>query len=230
MNEPASPRQEKINDLMERASEALSRTAYFEAERMACKALYMAREERDFDLMARIVLPLQEARRQRLQLAIDVGKATIFDEPVNDETRIKPGCYIVGPPQVGADARKLKVIGMQTDTPVAVLCCEPITRLGLLPIVAIAPGVTVRTKIRPPAKPHKPDMAWFVEALDTLGESAIASIDPGMDPDRRVEALLMRLDAVPEHEQLHQALLETCREAVHRASGTHEPEKADAKP
>ena len=51
-----------IDDLMRRASEAISQTAYFEAERLANKALITAFQASDFEQMARIVMPLQEAR------------------------------------------------------------------------------------------------------------------------------------------------------------------------
>ena len=48
-------KQKKIDDLMDKVSESLVRTAYFEAERMASKAMGMARQEDDFERMARIV-------------------------------------------------------------------------------------------------------------------------------------------------------------------------------
>ena len=60
-----------INSLMTKAQLALSRNHWFEAERLCARALDMARGECDFNLMARIVLPLQEARRQRMQIAFD---------------------------------------------------------------------------------------------------------------------------------------------------------------
>ena len=73
---------QKIDDLMNKASESLARTAYFEAERMAVKALNMAFQDLDVERMARIVMPLLEARRQRLQQALDVGEVTIIDAGV----------------------------------------------------------------------------------------------------------------------------------------------------
>ena len=63
-----------IQSLMTKASQALTRNHWFEAERLCAKALDMARAEGDFNLMARIALPLQEARRQRMQVAFDSKK------------------------------------------------------------------------------------------------------------------------------------------------------------
>ena len=55
--------------LLAKAEQALSRHQWFEAERLALKALELARAAREFDEMARITLPLQETRRQRMQVA-----------------------------------------------------------------------------------------------------------------------------------------------------------------
>lgn len=214
---PRTQKQMKIDELMEQASAALVRTAYFETERLALKALLMAREAKEWELMARILLPLQEARRQRLQQALDTGTMVIVEDPITEDMKVSPGCYIVGPPQVGADARRLRLLGLQQEVPLAVVCCEPMTRAGLCPIVAIAPGVTVRTKIRPPKNPDCPELAWFTGALEALGDAAIQSVDSGIEIDRRIDALLIRLDALPEHELLHQALELLCREAQHSA-------------
>ena len=203
-----------IDDLMTRASKALSRTAYFEAERLANKALITAFQGNDFEQMARIVMPLQEARRLRLQLALDVGKITIIDEQtVTEDMKVKPGCYLLRPPRVGADARRLRIAGLGQDVPVAVICHEPLTMLKLCPLVAITPGKSYRAMVKPP-DPRKPDLAWFVDAMKALGDAAIQTIDLAKPATRRVENLMECLDAVPDHEQLHQALQSTCREAM----------------
>jgi hypothetical protein len=74
--------------------------------------------------------------------------------------------------------------------------------------------MTIRARILPPKDDAKPDMAWFTDAMEQLGDAAIDSIDPTMEISRRVSAVLDRLDAVPEHEELHQVLEAYCREAA----------------
>lgn len=207
-----------IDDLMEQASEALAQTEYFLAERLANKALGRTRQLNDFQRMARIILPLQEARRQRFQQALDAGGLTRLDEPVSEEMDLQPGCYLIEPPRVGADARRLRLEGLRREIPIAVLCREPRTQLGLWPIVAIGTGVTIRTKVDPPADREHPDLAWFVQSTVELGDWAIDSIDSTIDAVKRVDTLLPRLDAIPEHEGLHQALEEACRDAARAAS------------
>ena len=222
-NESKSP---KIDDLMAKASEALSKTEYFEAERLANKALILAFQASDFEQMARIVMPLQEARRLRLQLALDVGKITIIDEQtVTEDMKVKPGCYLLRPPRVGADARRLRIAGLGQDVPVAVICHEPLTMLKLCPLVAITPGKSYRAMVKPP-DPRKPDLAWFVDAMKALGDAAIQTIDLAKPATRRVENLMECLDAVPDHEQLHQALQSTCREAMIQAKEESSNSKA----
>jgi hypothetical protein len=207
-----SPRQEKVSEMMERAEAALRRAQWFEAERLAQKSLEIARREEDFAGMARIVMPLQEARRQRLQQALDTKKLRILEGDISDEMALSPGGYLVQPPTVGADARRLRLAALRREVPVAVLCREPLTRLGLCPIVAIG-QTTVRVRIDPPRNWEKPDFKWFVQALEQLGNAAIDMLDTGLELDRQIDFLLDALDSVPEHEKLHQLLESKCREA-----------------
>lgn len=211
-----SARPKQIDELMEKASQALADTEYFKAEAFAAEALTKARQRLDFDRMARIVLPLLEARRQRYQRAIDVGTIEIVDDlvAVREHWEPKPGCFLVQPPVVGADARRMRLHALQAEVPVAIICREPTTQIGLCPIVAIAPGVTVRTHTDLPDDEAAPDMAWFVETMEVLGDFAIEALDPELAILKRVDALIGRLDAVPEHEGLHQALEAVCHEAA----------------
>jgi hypothetical protein len=195
-------RQEKVDELMDAAEKALRGSKWFDAERLAQRA------------MARIALPLQEARRQRVQ-AVLTPKAglRIVEGEVPEEVTVEPGCYLVQPPAVGADARRMRLAALRQDVPVTVLCREPRTRMGLCPVVAIG-MLTVRTKIVPPADWDAPDMAWYAGAMEQLGDAAIAMLDTGLELDRQVDFVLSALDAVPDHEKLHQVLADVCREAA----------------
>lgn len=218
----AKPRAEGVPDLMERAEAALRRRAWFEAERLAAKALSMARTADDFDAMARILLPLQEARRQRLAEAFETTKVRVVAEPPNEQTQVSPGIHLVEPPLVGADARRFRLLALEQEVPVAVVCREPITRLNECPVVAIGP-VTIRTRIAPPKKPSAPTPAWMAGALEQLGDHAIENLDAGADLLKRIDHLLNCLESHPDHEKLHQALAELCREAARRGLRTPPP-------
>jgi len=204
---------QKIDELMERASRALAETRYFECERLALEALDLAHASHDYDRMARLLLPLQEARRQKRLAAIDTGKLYRISELPSATRKLKPGCYLIEPPLVGADGRDLRDRANQQEVPVFIVVREPKTRLGDWPIVMIGP-VTVRTKVEPPEKEEAPDIAWMIEAAEALGEEALSTVDPQADIFEQVEQLLDRLGTVTEHEKLHQALEAACREAA----------------
>jgi len=174
------------------------------------------------------VLPLQEARRQRMQLALDSKKIVIVDEPSVEERKIEAKCYLVQPPLVGADARRMRLLALEREIPAMFLCREPKTQLGLCPVVAIG-QVTVRTRIDPPKKWDKPDLAWYVAACEQLGDAAIETLDRTAEPARQVDALLERLDAVPDHEKLHQVFAEVCKEAAHYYVDSDAPPRATVK-
>jgi hypothetical protein len=56
-----------------------------------------------------------------------------------------------------------------------------------------------------------PDLTWFLSTGEALGDAALARIDPKDPAQWRVDDLLEMLDAVPDHEKLHQALAAACR-------------------
>jgi hypothetical protein len=207
-----------IQDLHEKARQALDESLAFEAERLAAKALQLARQERLFDRMAEVVSTIQEVRRARIAPALATGRVVVLDEPFDDQVTIRPGCYLIRPPLVGADARRLRLLAHSREISVAVICREPSTQLRLCPIVAISAGATVRTKIDPPEDPDQPDMDWFLDAMHALGDWAIETLDSGSDVEKRLDALLSRLDAIPDHDGLHECLRETCLEAEREAT------------
>jgi hypothetical protein len=223
----ASPRHEKVDEIMERAEAALRRSQWFEAERLAQRAMEIARAQEDFALLARIALPMQESRRQRMQEAIGSRKVTILDSGITEDMPLKPGCYLVQPPSVGADARRLRLAALRREVPIAIMCREPKSRMGLCPVVAIG-QVTVRARIEPPKDWDKPDHKWFTGAMEQLGDAAIEMLDTGLELDRQVDFLLAALDAVPDHEKLHQLLADVCREAAKGFVRTTTADELDA--
>jgi hypothetical protein len=236
----------KIDAMMEQASKALVARDYFAAERLASGALRRAHQEQDHERMARILLPLQEARRLKRQLAIDANKVTIVDGEIPHGRELTAGCYLVMPPRVGVDGRMLREAADEKKTPVIVVVREPTSRDGLWPLVAVGP-VTVRTKVTPPKpapvkpvtakkgkKPAKgkgedgqaetpatpaapampvPTVEWFLRVCEQLGDEAISQVPVTLPAAARVDALLDRLEAHPNHEKLHQRLQDACRDA-----------------
>lgn len=219
----------RIDEIMDAASERLVATAYFDTVRLCARAAAMCVKAREWERLSRIAMPLLEARRQIRQLAVDVadaGVVRVIDTPEALRHAAVPGCTLVMPPLIGADARVYRLAAEQRQTPVLVHAREPITAAGLWPIVGVS-VLTVRTRIPPPQGVERTGtgvtrdilrepigLAWFEAAAEALGDAAIASLDPNAPAAHLVEDLLERIDAVPEHEKLHQALAETARRAA----------------
>ena len=181
---------EQIEELVKKSHKALSKSKFFDAERLANEALYAARDQDDFARMAEILPPLAEARGKRLDQALEATTITILDEPLAAEPSINPGCFLVRPPLVGADARRYRLAALERKIPVAVICREPTTKNGMIPIVAISSGATIRLHIEAPEDEDSPDLDWFLDCLDALGDWSIEMLDPQEDVERRIDKLL----------------------------------------
>ncbi len=242
----------KIDSLMRQASAALVERRYFDCERLAVDALRRSIASSEYDRLARIIMPLQEARRQIRAFAVDSGHLVEVDRELPTGPTLLPGMYLISPPRVGADGRLLREEAVRREIPVVVIAREPLTQQGLWPVVAIGP-VTIRTRVRPPThmispedavkkrspKPGKPvgrgqssvassraptpakadlpvavTAEWMLAASEALGDAAIAAVPTGLSALARVLALADRLEAVPDHEKLHQRLGEAAREAA----------------
>ena len=223
---------------MARASAALADGDCYGAVTLCVRALELARDAADAERMARICLPLQEARRMIRQRATDTGRVVLVRDEHDVPRPLEAGCYLIQPPLIGADAATLRETGFKLRTAVYPLAREPLTRDGRWPIVGVG-DVSVRTKVDPPVPLERVDgrmakdrfgdhdgdeipMAWFECAGEALGDAAIAKLDPEHSPWWHIDELLEALGAVPEHERLHQRLEHACREAM-RAPMPSEP-------
>jgi len=229
---PVRSHTRNIDASMEKASRALVATDYFEAEALCLRALAEARRTSDFERMARICLPLLEARRQKRQAAESSCAVVVQSEPPGRNPPPAPACLLFQPPMIALEARSFREKAVRKRIPVFVLCREPMTRAGKWPVAAVAEsrligGVTVRAQVEPPPgvaftgegptrddSRSAPCLAWFCAAAEALGDAAIAGINPKLPAAFRVDHLLAAIDAVPDHEKLHQRLEETCRAAA----------------
>lgn len=217
--------------MMDRASRALEATEYFEAERVCVTALRRAHSASDFERMARIALPLLEARRQKRQLAVASGQCSLMKAMSDGRADPQPGCYLFQPPLIGIDARSFRETADSGQVPVVVITREPMTREGKWPIVAVNGTISVRTRVDPPWRLERveksitkdgvdgvafgpPSGPWFEAAAEALGDSALARLKPDDPPAWRVDDLLGFLDCHPDHERLHQRLADECRLAM----------------
>ncbi|MCP4834092.1 MAG: hypothetical protein GY895_04945 [Phycisphaera sp.] len=198
------------------AEKAMKDARWFDAERDALAALDSAIQAGLHELAADAILPLQEARRQRMLMAIDAtegGEPRVLDQVDSELESVEPGVHLLVPQAVAADARRMRIVGMQTDVPLIAVCREPLTRSGQVPIVAIG-EVTVRAYVDPPADPEVHSMEWTLGAMEALGDAAIDRLENCKDGPDRISTLRNALDSIPEHEKLHQALALELRAAA----------------
>lgn len=228
---PALETARLIDDLMEKASAALVSTDYFAAETLCLKAMQRAFLARDYERMARICMPLQEARRQRRQQAVQAGSTFMMKTLPSRGMTLASGCYLLEPPVIGIEARVVRDWFARKRVPVFVIVREPKTSAGKWPLVGVgswqAQPISVRVQVDPPegfenlpaweqgeTTRKGPPPSWFEHAQERLGDAAIQKVDPAWPADHRVEDVLEYLEAVPEHEKLVQLLERTCREAL----------------
>ena len=235
-----APQAKKIDSQMERASSALAQMDFFQAERIAASCLNLAHNAGDFERMARICMPLEEARRQKRLAAIDAANTVVRSSLPRGRSKLEPGCCLVQPPLVGANVGALRLKADRRGVPVLFVTREPLTRAGKWPVVAVSPApLTIRAYIDPPvplerieSSPSKdtgesvPTVSWFLKALDALTDAALAKIKTEDPPAWQVADLVDCLDALPDSDLLHQKLAAVCQEALHAP----EPEGSRRRP
>jgi hypothetical protein len=175
-----------IDDIMEQASAALERTDYLTCEQLCTQALGLARQQHDFDAFARILLPLQEARRQRRQIATDHGVTVLSTpriHPADILDRHPVGCLLlIDPPYSAADEQALRDLARERRLMVQALRLD---------------AATLRRT--------------FEQQLEALGDTALASVPRDLTAIERLDALTALLDRVGDHEIIHQRLAQIAR-------------------
>ena len=212
---------ESVSEMMERASAALLATSYFEVESICIKAMEMARRSRDFESMSRIILPLQESRRQRRHLATDTGVVRVLTSAIEEGMPFESGCYLLKPPLIAADAPAMRDLAFSQQVPAVFLTREPRTGSGKWPVVAVTSDRSFRAQVDVPRVDGKeigdgdaPDVSWIMLAIEAVGDAAIAKLKPGDPAAFRVDDLWESMLALPEHEKMHQRFVVECRLAM----------------
>ena len=208
---------DNIDRLMDKAGAALAKGDYFDCETLACEAMELSHASRDWDRLARLLMPLEEARRAKRLEAADTGNIFRIDsvDALQEMTAIEPGCWLLEPLIVGAHGREFRAMADSQRVPVLCIVREPETQLGAWPLAMLGP-IVVRTQVTPP-EGDEPDVPWFLAAAEAMGDEAIESVPADLDPEVRVNKLMERLMTLRDHDELHQAVAQAARDAL-RAS------------
>ena len=180
---------QQIDQIMEQASDALAGMAYLRCEKLCLEALRLARQAKDFDTLGRIVLPLQEARRQRRQTAVEAGLHVMGPPSMDPQEicRIHPvGCLLLlDPPYTDADQQAIRQLAFDRQLYLEVLRFDE-SRLG----------------------------QCFEEQMERVGDAALTAIASEPSPVAQVDALIECVNRIGDHEAAHQRLADAARRAA----------------
>ena len=189
-----------LDSTMEAASEALARMDYLTCEDLCLEALAAARHAKRWAYYARVLMPLQECRRQRRMIACDTG---VFVNP----TDVAEGVIVITPPRGVDDAAAVDRSARESRRHVEVLFVSE-TQTDHWTVRSHR-GAEVEVGIDPPPEPI--NVAWFLRASEALGDAAISQVEAPLGDVERVTGLESMLDVVTDHEKLHQRLGEAAR-------------------
>lgn len=215
----------ELDDIMEQASVALAKMEYLTCESLCLTALSRARGSGNWGYYARILLPLQEARRQRRMIAaegvIRLGTATLTGQPADWLRDARAGCVVVTHPHkadtahaLNEAARKQRLYvevlyaGNAIDAPKWVL--RSFRGPSVVCEVAAPPREWLDRWLAPGGngvpRGDRTPADWFIDATEAMGDAALGQLPSTLSPSERLAALEACLDVVTDHEIIHQRL------------------------
>lgn len=225
---------------MERASQSLAHMDYLTCEAFCLEALAIARQEQDWAYYARILLPLQEARRQRRMIAADgvvrLGTARL-EQPVESwMVNLQAGCVVLTHPHKASDAQKLDHEARRLRRCVEVLFADNTEGSeawtlrsyrgpAVSCLVPAPPRAWQDSWLAPGERPSTNEedrdnddvelastpADWFIDATEALGDAALEQVTAAQGDSHRIAQLEAMLDVVTDHEILHQQLGDAAR-------------------
>ncbi len=224
-----------ITPIMEHASQLLAKMDYLGCEDRCLQAMSIACSQDKWADYARILLPLQEARRQRRMTAAEgvvrLGTTDLPGNPVPWLRRLNPGCIVVTHPHTARTADQLAQAVRRQSLYVEILFADNAASVGqwvlrsfagpsVACVVDAPPRQWIDAWLNPPAARQEPAPAdqtakqpadWFLDACEALGDAALAEVNVPMGDRRRVRLLERCLRVVTDHEILHQTLGQAAR-------------------
>jgi len=204
---------EKLDEVMEQASQALADMDYLTCEALCVQALTEAGEQKQYRYYARVLLPLQEARRQRRMIAAQ-GDVLLGggDRGVDWEAWLEqgmPGCVVMTQPNTLEDAAALAERARVDSRYIEVLFADN-KHNAVRWILRAYEGPDITCECDAPTA-EQDAAQWFLNATEQLGDAALASVDDSLIDESLVHDIEARLRVFPDHELLHQALAQAAR-------------------
>lgn len=221
-----------IDSIMEEASTALVAMDYLTCERLCLDALRGAREAKDWAYYARILLPLQESRRQRRMIAADgfvrLGTSDLEGPDHDWSGSFTAGCIVVTRPYkvehaagllaaMNTQRRHIEVLYVDSALDDELWRVTSVTDTSLhvdrpVPAADWVDRWLNPDEVRSVGEPGPDD--WFIDATEVLGNAALDRVTAPEGSIQRIEQLERMLTAAGDHEILHQRLGDAARAAM----------------
>lgn len=232
MSDPRS----STDDLVAKARAACDAGSPLRAEQLCERALARLRSSSltigAIAAIDRVALMLARARGDRIERAFDAARVRVLSRPSDMPDEPRDGCYLVQPPMIGLQGRRLGQSLASRGVHAVVVTREPMTASGLWPIVVVGER-TVRARVDPPAGVVRtgdgitgdrlegvPGCAWFAGAVASITRAGLDGVDADEPAAWRVLDLLELLDAHRDAAELCAQLAEVCHEAAHQPMPT----------
>jgi hypothetical protein len=183
---------------------------WFRAEKAAIVKIDAARSVMQWEKLAAALEDLCRARQACANAAHNGKKVQVIESMEYVDAIRSGGRFLVRPPLVGKDASLIEHALKGKGYSAIVLCREPVTKLGLCPIVSLGSGVTVRTQVEEPVNPDKPSCGWFDGVVQEFGAYVVGNIDENATHQRQLDNLLAHLSAVPSHGEAYRIAIKLC--------------------
>jgi hypothetical protein len=183
---------------------------WLKEEASAVVAIDSTRASKDWKALATEIQNVSTARSKRVKRAHNGRGVRVIDSTEEFDSTKESGRYLVQPPLVARDASLLEGSLKSRGFSGVVGCREPVTSLGLRPIVALGSGVTVRVQIEDAKNPKKPTCAWFDHALEELGHHVLESMNPNSSTLRQLDYLIAHFSAIPTFTPAYRLAITLC--------------------
>ena len=183
---------------------------WFKEEVSAIAEIDIARSALQWEALGDAIEKLRSARSLRARAAQNGKRVQIIQETGGCEAPDDGGRYLVQPPLVARDAGVLDTLCKSLGISAVIACREPVTNLGLCPIVALGSGVIVRVQVEAPKNSEKPTCAWFDHAIEELGDHVLEQVQQQSTEQRQLDYLIAHFSAIPTHMRVYRKAIELC--------------------
>ena len=228
----------ELHSLCERGQQLLMRTDYLAAERALVQADALATRLEDFDTLARLYMPLQEARRQRRQLAgegivrLDLVATSASDISIDPEAIVSKyprGQLLVAAWESIQPAIRVRELAWQRNLYLDTFLAATYRKADGTAIVRIVPESSASDAMsitfdldqlpRGERAGSSQTYAATMELWERLHRPYLEAADAGVNPERKIEGYRRTIEVDYACELAHQKLSAVAQQISRQRAG-----------